>query len=50
MGRGDVPTRGSEWFVYLEICVGVIYGIGWFRVPQPTGFLIVLLTLVNSIT
>ncbi len=32
MGRGDVPTRGSEWSVYLGICVGVIYGIGWFRV------------------
>ena len=32
MGREDVPTRGSDWFVYLEFCVGVIYGIGWFRV------------------
>ena len=32
MGRGDVPTRGSEWFVYLEICLGVIYSLGWFRV------------------
>jgi hypothetical protein len=30
MGREDVPTRGSEWFVYMGICVGVIYGIGWF--------------------
>jgi hypothetical protein len=48
MGREDVPTRGSEWFVYLEFCVGVIYGIGWFPCGsassptviegQPTGF------------
>ena len=44
MGREDVPTRGSDWFVYMEICVGVIDCIGWFRsVPepdegQPTGF------------
>jgi hypothetical protein len=32
MGRGDVPTRGSDWSVNLEICVGVIYCKGWFRV------------------
>jgi hypothetical protein len=32
MGRGDVPTRGSDWYVKLEICVGVIYCKGWFRV------------------
>ncbi len=36
MGRRDVPTRGSEWFLYLEIWVGGIFGIGWFRsVPDP---------------